>query len=525
MASGIIDRLRRGSRRYPSFPGAPQPTVPVSFVVVRYCDELEHNLATSPCVADPLNQLVVVDNRQNLVDATLCEGLLEGIRRAEHDVVVLVHEDVVLVEGWQGAFEVALARLGETDPNWWMVGVVGWTDRGSKIGHVSGPGGYQNNLSGRAFAPVERIDEHLMVMRRSDAHSLDPALPSIHNIGRDLAERGRELGRRSYVVDAATIHKYADERGNRIARRNQSPKIAGRASAAYRADKSFSDDYFVRRWPEADRTGLLVGPGPGEALSLPPPVVLLAWDEAALRAVAALAGDLEWYSDASGSLTQTEGMIRPVYRGLLGKLRYRAAYDPARAVEELQAAAGQMLLGAGLPEDWCFAVPETLVLIDEVQAAFDQARFIHVTRDPRRACLGEAGPGIRLDNPVGQAAVRAAYVHSGKDPLQALEDSGQVRVAAVLRHQTELALDALAGLPEERLLTLRYEDLKADPGAALQDVWRWMPDGQACAPPEPTNLSRVLAGDSTVDAPIDDEAAEVLESLVRRLGYSSALGA
>ena len=90
----------------------------ISFVTVAFCDELRHNLLASPCVRDSRNELVVVDNAANLHFDTLSAAWQCGIDRARHDLVALVHEDVLLLPEWQASLEACLDALEAEDSHW-----------------------------------------------------------------------------------------------------------------------------------------------------------------------------------------------------------------------------------------------------------------------------------------------------------------------------------------------------------------------------------------------------------------------
>ena len=85
-------------------PALISPKRPISFVTVHFCNELKHNLMTSPAVSNDLNELIIVDNRQNLFFDTLGQAMLHGINQAKNELIVVVHEDVVLCDGWQQKF-------------------------------------------------------------------------------------------------------------------------------------------------------------------------------------------------------------------------------------------------------------------------------------------------------------------------------------------------------------------------------------------------------------------------------------
>src|SRR5580765_3178851 len=233
-------------RIYPWFGEEHSVTCPISFVTVHFSGDLAHNLALSECVHDPRNQFVVVDNRNNLLHATLGAAFEHGIAQARHELIAVVHEDVLLLPGWQPAAERALAALETHDPHWAFAAVAGWCADDAPKGHWSDPHGYFDHMQADAFAEVDRFDEQVILFRRDGRIPLDALLPSIHNIGRDLVRSADARGRRSYVINAATVHKFADADGHRIQCQSESPKIMGRTSLTHLADRACSDIYLER---------------------------------------------------------------------------------------------------------------------------------------------------------------------------------------------------------------------------------------------------------------------------------------
>ena len=98
------------------------------------------------------------------------------------------------------------------------------------------------------FHPVAQLDEQLLAFHRERMPKIDPDLPSIHFIGLDLIRRLHQTQRQAYVVDAATIHKYADDQGQLIQEAIQSPKIVDRKSLTYLSDRSLCEDYYWNKW-------------------------------------------------------------------------------------------------------------------------------------------------------------------------------------------------------------------------------------------------------------------------------------
>jgi hypothetical protein len=472
------------ARRYPVIAsGLPEPPRPLSFVCVAFSGEFQHNLDRSACVHDPRHELIVVDNREDIFFVTLGQALNDGIDRARHDLVVLVHEDVVLPDGWDRQLLVSLGELERHDPDWAVAGVAGWDASGIR-GHYSAPRSYQDNLAGDAFVPVSRLDEIIVVLRKSKPLRPDPDLPSIHNIGRDLVATAEAAGGRGYVLEAPVVHKYADAQGRVIQQATGSPKIVNRRTPPYIHLKECSDEYLDHKWADHDWMDRRSGrdgerreraatpslTGEHGAL-LRAPLILLGSDGDAARLLELMARDVGIFT---GSELSPEGdtleMVPSVYRGVFRKHKCPSDWQRSLVVPDLQASAASMLDGAGWPERWGFNVPEGLLVLPELAAAFPDASYVFLHRDPLTTVLAGTSQVARLDNEMGRAAVPLAYDAAGMRRSLILEEGVAVRMARTTAYHIELVLAFRESIPAERWLDLSYERTLEAPPDVLADV-------------------------------------------------------
>jgi Sulfotransferase family len=524
--------IQAGSRRYPNLPEEGATRLALSFVTVRYSDELEQNLMRSYCVRDPRNELIVVDNRDDVFFESLSQAFLSGIERARHEIVVLVHEDVLLLPGWQTAFERSLSELERFDPEWGLLGAAGWTADSAPRGHWSDPYNYSKHFGDRRFDEVAHVDEHIMVLRRSDGALLDSLLPSIHNIGRDMALTLRSRGRRSYVVDAPTVHKYADAEGRLIQTPSDSPKILTRTSLTWLAAKACSDDYLARKWravlaPREEAPDASISEAERMRM-MGAPVILLARGGSGSRLLSRVCGQLFLGNEVSGSGDTLELAI-PIYKAVIAKYRCPTAGQAERSSQEIERAAYRMLERAGFPARWGFKVPEAMLLVDELAAAFPSARFLFLVRDPLSTCLRRTHMTARLDNEIGRALLPVAYGHVGRRIDAILQDSPAEHMAFTTVHQVEMVIQFLRRLPPARYLTVRFEDLLRKPRATEERVIAWLDDVALGLrnPVRPSPLEREIdlrrAAHPAVEYPevVQRRVAALLERLRRQLGYAS----
>lgn len=519
------------ARVYPGLGERQAATRPISFVTAHFSGDLAHNLAMSECVHDPRNQLIVVDNRNNLFHATLGAAYEHGIAQARHELVALVHEDVLLLPGWQPAAERALAALEAHDPQWAFAAVAGWSADDAPRGHWSDPHGYFDHLQTDAFAEVDRFDEQMILFRRDGRIPLDAALPGIHNIGKDLVRSARAHGRRSYVINAPTIHKFADADGRRIQCRSQSPKIMGRTSLTYLADRACSDIYLERKWPSALRATEAAPASLDDADRLASPIVLLARGGGGSRLLSVLAADAGVFLGAGDEINGSGDampMVMATYGALLARHRYPFSGLRENFIGELRRGA-ESLLADSDAQVWGYKLPETLLILEEVADAFPNARFVHLLRDPLDTCLRRTHMTARDDNQVGQATLPAAYRSRGRDIERLLEDPPALHMAYTTLHQLEYALDWTRRLPGERILEIRFEGLLENPLAELRRLQRWLrPEREDASPTVEAGICAAIDPSRARDpgmafAPeLRDEVARVLAPLRRRLGYLRA---
>jgi hypothetical protein len=529
-------------RQYPviDIPKVPLLT-PISFVVVKYCDEYYHNILNSQAVQSPRNQLVTVDNHWGHRFDSLSAAINEGLDKTVHDLVAIVHEDVLLPDGWQHRFQRSLDALETEDPNWGMLGSVGWDAERRIHGHWSDPQVYQDTLSGRAFVEVARLDEHLMVIRKSSGFRFDDMLPSIHNIGRDAASALARVGRRTYAIDAPTIHKYADEKGRLICSAQDSAKIQNRFLPANLAEWHCSNAYLVKKWPEWEADCRLPSEDPGKTMALDradPPVIALARGGSGSRLLSLLLLDLGIFM---GYGLTRDGSVRPprftpspllpsgdadmmrdaVYRAFLAYFQRRAPWQRDEAILRLRTAANAMLRQSDTAiTSWGFKLPESLLILPQLDHAFPGARYIHLIRDPLSTCLRRTHMTARFDNVIGRTAIRTAYAHCGRTASDSLSDPPPLHMAYTTRHQIETARTYAATHLQGRYTEVRFEDILAKPQTTRQQVANWLGvDVVADVLTQVVDPERVVASKAIYDTETAVRTAEALQGLRAALGY------
>jgi GT2 family glycosyltransferase len=130
-----------------------------------------------------------------------------ALDKAESDLLVFVHQDVYLPQGWLASLQRALDFLSNVDPNWGVLGVWGVTDSSEDLtGFIYCAA---NGSLGKVFEGVREVsslDEVILIMRKSSKLRFDEQLPGFHMYGTDICLEARRRGMKSYVIPALCIH-------------------------------------------------------------------------------------------------------------------------------------------------------------------------------------------------------------------------------------------------------------------------------------------------------------------------------
>ena len=520
------------SRRYPVIPTITAPaTLPVSFVIVRFSDEYLHNFLKSECAHDPLNEVIEIDNTSNLYFDNLSQAILAGLDRAHNDIIVVVHEDVLLPQGWQPHFEQSLRQLEEHDPSWGVLGSVGWNEVGQFVGHWSDPHQFKNTFldSPYKFQEVQKLDEQLLIFHRQRIPRLDSNLPGIHFLGEDLKQQLSRLGMKCYAVDAPTIHKYADKYGERIVSSRQSDKIGDRESVTYLADEACCNDYLAWKYPHVfpglKRDAGGVQPSASGRLQVNRPIVFICKGEpeaAAARAIAQNSGIFagEPSSDASESAL----MRMPIYKMIIEKYRCHAQWQKRNTADTLQILAARVLGDLPLDAGWGIFVPESILVLSELRSVFPEARYVYIQRDPFSTCMEEPHRTACLNNHLGRIALPEAYCALGLERSRILEGDPLDHMICTTLHQLDLVREHLACVAESEPLVLPFEECINKPSSARERFSRWLGAVQPHGASAGMNLNAALDAHLSIETCGYSEAQKLaamerLHVIRRSLGY------
>jgi hypothetical protein len=169
-------------------------------------------------------------------------------------------------------------------------------------------------------------------------------------------------------------------------------------------------------------------------------------------------------------------MVPAVYAGVLRAHDCRAQWQRDRVVEGLrQAAAAMLSRGWVKGRPWGFKVPESLLLLPEIAAAFPDARLLFLARDPVSSCLRRSHITAQFDNPIGRVALAAAYRAANLPPELALTEPIEMRSARVTLHEVGASVEYLrTHIPADRRLEIRFEELIERPVDTRSAVASWL---------------------------------------------------
>ncbi len=147
-------------------------------------------------------------NNQN----SAAEALANGLREAQNEIVVFVHQDVYLPEGWDRQFCQRILEVEAKYGSFGMIGVNGASRRGRQA-VLSGRIVDRQNIFAHPDplpAQVDTVDDCLFAIHKSQYPGMDSAL-GWYLYGADLATRYRVHQQGVYIVDALCYHN--SERG------------------------------------------------------------------------------------------------------------------------------------------------------------------------------------------------------------------------------------------------------------------------------------------------------------------------
>ncbi len=180
------------------------PTSSFTFIIpVNNEDVFKNNFLASPLFRESHSHQIIVQH--GFDSAAIAYNA--AIECADNDLLIFVHQDVVLPDCWVSNLKVTISYLANENSNWGVLGCFG-----SRKGSVGGIGQVYTTgmgIHGRAIdipEPVETLDEIVLIIKKSSGLKFDPTLPHYHLYGTDICLSARERGMLSYSIPAFCIH-------------------------------------------------------------------------------------------------------------------------------------------------------------------------------------------------------------------------------------------------------------------------------------------------------------------------------
>lgn len=163
---------------------------------------LRTNLLASPCFREPHAHQILV--QESFPSAAMAYN--DAIGKAKNEIIVFVHQDMVFPELWTSQLERNLQILKDSDLSWGVLGCYGETLNDGGRGYIYSGG---NGILGKPFdvpAPVQTLDEIVLILRASSGLKFDERLPNFHFYGADICMQAAAQGLNNYAISAFCIH-------------------------------------------------------------------------------------------------------------------------------------------------------------------------------------------------------------------------------------------------------------------------------------------------------------------------------
>jgi hypothetical protein len=130
----------------------------------------------------------------------------DAIDTSANDLMVFLHQDIYLPEGWISRLMECVQTLNRKDHTWGVAGCWGVCKNSRCWGHVRSSG---LGVLGCEFSDpqeVQTLDEIVLVTRKSSGLRFDEGLNHFHWYGTALCLTARDRGMRSYAISAFCVH-------------------------------------------------------------------------------------------------------------------------------------------------------------------------------------------------------------------------------------------------------------------------------------------------------------------------------
>jgi hypothetical protein len=188
-------------------PAALPPAYSICTLVTRPAEyaEMRGSFARKGFTPSDCEFLFVDNSAGNALDAYAAYNLF--LQEAAGPLIILCHQDILLLEDGREELDAAVTDLGRRDPHWGLFGNAGARADGALALRITDPNTGETSWGGPFPAPVVTLDENFIVVRRSANLALSRDLSGFHLYGADLCIIAGILGWNAYVVDFHLLHK------------------------------------------------------------------------------------------------------------------------------------------------------------------------------------------------------------------------------------------------------------------------------------------------------------------------------
>ena len=141
-------------------------------------DVLKTSLLASPSISSA-NEVILQRGY-----ASAASAYNAAIRKASSDLLVFVHQDVYLPEGWIETVKQTIDVLSVQDPNWGVLGVWGAVDSRQRVGYLYWTGDYGWERPFGGVKEVVSLDEVVLIFRKSSGLMFDEVSARISHVWR-----------------------------------------------------------------------------------------------------------------------------------------------------------------------------------------------------------------------------------------------------------------------------------------------------------------------------------------------------
>ena len=177
---------------------------PISFAIAVNNDHVLHLSAmTSPIFEQGHSHEILT--KRGSISAGIAYN--QAIDCAKNNIVVFMHQDVFLPEGWDTKLWNIIEELEKIDPNWGVLGCVGITKKTNCItGHM-----YCNVVKkiigeSGSFIEASSLDESVLIIRKNSGLRFDSLIPGFTVYGLDLCLEAEDKGLKNYAISNFCIH-------------------------------------------------------------------------------------------------------------------------------------------------------------------------------------------------------------------------------------------------------------------------------------------------------------------------------